>query len=140
MKFDQHARRKLSYDFVSPLENAMMRLGTNPRQSPTQDTGYSTFANYHNAASLTTPFLEDDDDEITEGSALLQQRSVVVSEKYQEGHFVFSWPVPSPAGRRRIPTEISTGGPVVASTSTSTSSSRRRSSPKPPRDGNHRPR
>jgi hypothetical protein len=108
LQFNHHARQ-LSNDFVSPLESAMMQLGTNPRQSPRQDTGYSTFANYHNAHVNNDMFppleeqgndddIDDDDDEITEGSALLQS--------------VASSPTGRSPGssRRRIPTEISTGG------------------------------
>lgn len=109
LRFDQV--RKLSTEFVSPLESAMKLVGTNPMR----DTGYSPLANCNT-------FLPQDDD-ITESSPLLRSTASSAIRPI----------IPSP-GRHGVPSEISTGGPspsrlkVSTTTTTTTTSTRRRSS------------
>lgn len=98
--FDQEEHPALTFnpsprhasDFVSPLESAMMEAG----KSPAKDTGYSTFSSYRNAAMHNFQESEDED-EITEGSALLPSKVTALQS--------------SSPGRHRVPTEIDTSAP-----------------------------
>lgn len=91
LKFDHHAR-KVSNEFFSPLENAMLQLGGTMSGSPTT----------HHIAGIyqgdQTPNLEDDD--ITETSPLITSDSALAQRRYSSSRS---------HARARIPTEITTG-------------------------------
>lgn len=108
LKFDQ--TQNMSTEFISPLESVMEQFETRQIGSPAKDTGYSTFASYHQSKATWNQQFFEDYDEITEESALL--RSSIASSSKQQRSGLTTSPGRSP-GRHRIPTEISTGGPVL---------------------------
>ena len=103
LTFDPSPTRHTS-TFVSPLESALM----DDADSPAKNTGYSTFSTYHNATPLVPhrghhhDFEEVEEDEITEGSALLIPAA---TNSYTRP--------PSTPGRNRIPVEIDTSSPAA---------------------------
>ena len=106
LTFDPSPTRHTS-TFVSPLESALME----DVDSPAKNTGYSTFSSYHNAIPLVPhrghhhDFEEVEEDEITEGSALLGPPATM---SYTQPAHTTATP-----GRNRIPVEIDTSSPAA---------------------------